>query len=294
MKSKVLLLDVSSLAYRAYYALPFMSAPNGQPTNAVYGFVNMFWRLIGDLDPDYGFACLDSKEPTFREEVYTEYKANRVAMPDEFYSQLPLIEEFLSLCDASIIRLPGYEADDLIGSVISFFRRERKDLEFYIVSSDKDLLQLVSDGVYFCEYKNKKLEVLDEARVIEKMGVRPAQIPDYLALLGDSSDNIPGVPGIGKKTAVKLLREYGSVDGMYANLDSLPERLRRALEESRDLVYRNLELVKVKTDLPISLELVPLKKSPDDGLYRFYQKLGFKSLLKRQFPERIDGESGIF
>ncbi len=294
MKSKVLLLDVSSLAYRAYYALPFMSGPNGQPTNAVYGFVNMFWRLIGDLDPDYGVACLDSKEPTFREEVYTEYKANRVTMPDEFYSQLPLIEEFLSACDVGTLRLAGYEADDLIGSIVSSLRREKNSLDFYIVSSDKDLLQLVGEGVYFCDYKNGKLEVLDEVKVLEKVGVRPAQIPDYLAMLGDTSDNIPGVPGIGKKTAVKLLREYGTIDGIYANLGSLPERLRKALEESRDLVYRNLELVKVKTDLSISVGLVPLKKTPDDSLYIFYQRLGFRSFLKRQFPERIDGESGIF
>ncbi len=284
-KSSILLIDVSSLVYRAYYALPEMSTSFGQKTNAIYGFVNMFWMVLGRIEPFGVIACLDSKEKTFREEVFSEYKAQRVEMPDEFYSQLPWVERFLSCLGVPIVRVPGYEADDLIGSCI---KKIDSDHTFYILTSDKDLAQLVRENVYFCNYQRGKIECWDREKVREKFGVYPEQFVDYLSLIGDTSDNIPGVPSIGPKTASSLLQRYGSLEGIYENLDKVAPRHRQRLIEFRGLVFRNRDLVRVREDVEVDVELRPFPKDLPDCLYQFYKELEFRSFIKRQFPNRLE------
>ncbi len=277
---KILLLDVSSLSYRAFFALPFMASIDGIPTNALYGFVNMYNAALRNIRPNVVVACFDSKEETFRRGLYEDYKAQRREMPDDFYKQLPFIEEFLRISGAMCVAMPGYEADDIIAS---FCAGAEGGDEYYILSSDKDLMQLVDKDkkVFFCSYKGGKLDVFSTEEVFGKFGVWPGQMVDYLSLLGDSSDNIKGVKGIGKKTARRLLSSYGSVDGILRNINEVsPKRIAEALRQSKGLIERNKTLIALKTDLPVP---GPLREtSPDtDLLRRFYKRFGFRSLLQK-------------
>ncbi len=285
MSSVILLIDVSSLVYRAYYALPEMKAKSGQMTNAIYGFINMFWMVIGQIEPYAVIACMDSKEKTVRKEMFDEYKAQRVAMPEEFYSQLPLVEKFLACLTVPVVKVPGYEADDLIASCI---RKINPQHTFYILTSDKDLAQLVRDNVYLCNYFRGKIDCWDREKVKSKFGVYPEQFVDYLSLVGDSSDNIPGVPSIGPKTASSLLNKYGDLETIYQNLDCIPTRTKENLIKFREVVFRNRSLIRVIDSVNIDFRLTPLSKELPDCLYEFYQDLGFRSFIKRQFPHRLD------
>ncbi len=284
MSDTILLIDVSSLIYRAYYALPEMTTTSGQPTNAIYGFINMFWMVIRRITPAIVIACMDSKEKTIREDVFPEYKSQRVSMPEGFYSQIPWVERFLSCLGISVVKVPGYEADDLIASCI---RKIDSEYVFYILTSDKDLAQLVKERVYLCNYLRGSITCWDREKVKEKFGVYPEQFVDYLALIGDVSDNIPGVPCIGPKTASRLLSEYDNLEGIYEHLDRLASRVRKSLIENRHLVFRNRELIKVIDKVDVDITLSPLPEVLPDCLYEIYCQLEFRSFIKRQFPDRI-------
>ncbi|MCX6346378.1 MAG: hypothetical protein NTZ89_00280 [Actinobacteria bacterium] len=210
MKNKLILIDGNNIAYRAFYALPQTIATSaGIMTNAVYGFTTMVLKLIEDNKPDYIITAFDSKAPTFRHELFKEYKAQRVKMPDELILQFPLIKEVLETLNIKCIEYDGFEADDIIASLVS--KLEDDFVEILVVSGDKDILQLVGGNIKVMALKKGMTDTVtyDKEGVIEKLGVAPERIKDLLALMGDSSDNIPGIKGIGPKSALELLNKKG-------------------------------------------------------------------------------------
>ena len=214
---KIYLVDVYSFLFRAYYALPLMQTVKGLPTQALYGLVSMMIKLLRDIQPDYMVCCFDRKEASFRQKIYSEYKANRGEMPEDLVCQVPYVKRLLEGLGATCLDKEGFEADDVIGSLTKMARDLQ--LEVVIVSSDKDFAQLI--GPYTTMFDAMKDKKYDEEAVVEKWGVSPSQMVDYLAIVGDSSDNVPGVKGIGPKGAQKLLAQFKNLDGIYKNLDHM-------------------------------------------------------------------------
>lgn len=276
------LIDATGLCYRAYYAMPALYSSLGQPTGAVFGFINILNKILKQ-DPEYLACCFDVSRETFRQKKYKEYKIHRPAMPDELSSQMNLIREAVSSYNVLASELEGYEADDLIATLAK--KAREKSLEVVVVSSDKDLLQLVSDKVKVFDPKKDKSGLLfDKAQVKEKFGIDPAQIVDYFSLTGDSADNIPGVKGIGDKTARALLSEFGSVDNLIAHPEKIGSNaLRESILSHREQINLNRDLLKLNDGLDIDFDLSVLRrKEPDyDKLYSLFTKLEFKSLLKK-------------
>lgn len=276
---KLFLVDVSSLFFRAYYAIPPLTTAEGLPTNALYGFTTMCVRLLRESKPDYIAFCFDRPEPSFRVEMYEDYKANRTEMPDDLEQQIPYIKKIVELLGISALEMPGYEADDLIGTLA--VAGEKAGLEVIIVSSDKDFAQLVTDKIQlFDTMKNKKF---GPEGVFEKWGIHPKQMIDYLSMVGDSSDNIPGVRGVGPKGATKLLAEYKTLDGVYKNIDKIKGALQTKLIEGKKNAELAKKLVTIVTDLklelaPKDLALRPLKK---DQLKELFEKLEFTAMLRK-------------
>ncbi len=216
-KKCVLIIDGNNILYRAFYALPRLTSPMGIPTGAVYGFMNMLGKVRESYAPGFMCVVFDAPGPTFREQVYEEYKEKRQKMPEDMAEQLPVIKELIRLSGIKILEIEGVEADDVIGTLVE--AAKKKGLGVVIVSSDKDLCQLVGEGVVM--YDSLKGKLFDPEAVREKFGVLPGAIVDLIALSGDTSDNIPGVKGIGDKTAVALLKEFGAVEKNEKNLPSI-------------------------------------------------------------------------
>ena len=214
------LIDGSSYIYRAFFALPHLSNSNGLPTNAIYGFITMLLKVINDCKPDYLAIIFDTPAPTFRHEVYQEYKANRPEMPDNLIPQIPYIKSVVDGFNIPALEKEGFEADDIIGTISR--AEEKKGMEVIIVTGDKDLLQLVNNNITVLDtMKDKRF---DPKGVVDRLGVEPEKATDFLGLVGDSSDNVPGVPGIGKKTAVKLIEEYGDIANLLKNLETISHK----------------------------------------------------------------------
>ncbi len=231
---KLYLVDVSSMFFRAFYAIPPLRTSDGLPTNALYGFLAMSTKLLRENRPDYMVFCFDRKDPSFRHEMYEDYKANRTEMPDDLEPQIPYIRELTEKLGILAIDKKSFEADDIIGTLAVMGAKE--NLEVSIVSGDKDFAQLVGDRITL--YDTMKNVRYDRAGVVEKWGVEPEQIIDYLAIVGDTSDNIPGVRGVGPKGAQKLLAEYKTLDNIYANIDKIkPDGVRSKLIEYKDYAY---------------------------------------------------------
>ena len=280
---KLFIIDGMALIYRAHFAMiknP-LTTKNGQHTSAIYGFANSIFKLIKDENPDYLAIAMDCKEPTFRHKMYSEYKANREAMPDELVSQLSLIDEMLDSMNITVIKKPGFEADDIMGTIGKV--ASAKGLTTYLVSGDKDLMQLVSDKVklYTPASRFSPTKIYHEADVFDKWGVMPNKMIEFLALLGDSSDNIPGVDGIGKKTASKLLSEYGSIDEIVNNIDNIKnKRVKEGLITGSDNLNLAINLVTIDNSVDIDVEISKLKKNDmnRDLLYQYFNKLEIHSL----------------
>ncbi len=273
------LVDGSNYAYRAFFAIPGLSNSKGIPTNAVYGFNNMLMKLQREMKPEYMAVVFDSKGPTFRSEAYEKYKANRPAMPDALQPQIPIIKELVRAYALPLLEKEGIEADDIIGTLAKLY--EQKGFRVVIVSGDKDLLQLVSDRVIMIDTMKDK--TFDAAGVREKFGVGPDRVVDLIGLMGDSTDNIPGVPGVGEKTALKLIREHGSLEGVLANADRIRhEKIRKALKEHADLARLSKELATVKTDAEIefSVEEARLREPDREKLRQIFTDLEFSTLLQ--------------
>lgn len=280
--AKLAIIDGHGLIYRAFFAIRSLSTSAGIPTNAVYGFARMIEQYRRILQPTHWIVTFDGGLPVERMAILASYKAQRPSMPDELRGQIPLISRYLTLSGVPQVMMDGCEADDVIATLVSRFARD--DMAIVVVSSDKDLLQLVGAGVTVIR-PSAIDHVLDEAGVRAKMGVGPAVIPDLLALVGDQSDNIPGVRGVGPKTAAKLLVKYESVREVYAHIEEVePVRIREALRESRAIVDRNVDLVRLRRDLDTRVELADIGVKPVDSeaLDPFLEELELHTLVRDQ------------
>ncbi len=278
MKKRLVLVDGSSYLYRAYYALPPLTSPKGKPTGAIYGFIRMIASLMKELSPEYIAVVFDLPGKTFRHEKYQEYKANRKETPDDLKVQIPEIKKLIKLWGIKILEIPGYEADDIIATLAK--KGEKEGFEVIIVTPDKDMMQLVDEDIKILNPVNN--EIFDREKVKEKYGVYPEQFVEYLAMIGDTVDNIIGVKGVGPKTAEKLLNEYGSIENIYKHLDKLKPKLKEAFLEAKDRLKENIFLIKLKTDVPLNISIEELKKGKADlqKLKEEFEELGFKSLVK--------------
>lgn len=278
--SRLLVVDGHAYAYRAFHAIRGLRTPTGAPTNAIYGFVKMLGKLRASLAPTHEAVVWDGGLSTERTAALPEYKAQRPEMPDDLKPQLDEIVAWLNAAGIASFCREGVEADDYIACLAR--RAADAGWQVVIASSDKDFMQLVSERVGLLNPNDKEPTVWREAQVRAKAGVVPAQIADWLALVGDAVDNIPGVPGVGPKTAAELLNRFGSVDEIYRRLDEVPsEKLRAALRASAEIVRRNGELVRLRDDLPCEFLPDELKIKPADAgrLRELFARWGFKGML---------------
>lgn len=277
---KLVLIDGSSYFFRAYYAIQHLSTSTGTPTNAVYGFINMILKVLEVDKPKHLAICFDTAKPSFRKELYDKYKANRTEAPDDLVIQIPLIQRAVDCFKISRLEKEGYEADDVIATITE--QATAKGYAVDIISGDKDLMQLVGPKVALFDTMNDKR--YDAKAVFEKFNVKPDQMRDFLALMGDSSDNIPGVKGIGKKTAAELLDQFGTLEKLYQNLDKIKQQKRReTLETEKEMAFLSRDLVTLKTDVPVSLNWKDLEYTgPNrEALQDFFIEFEFQNLLKR-------------
>ena len=254
---RLMLLDSNGLIYRGYHALPPLTTSRGELVNAVFGFCSILLRGIQDLQPEYVAACFDLPGPTFRHEQFAEYKGTRAPMPDDLRSQFPLVRQVVAALRIPVYEMAGYEADDVIGTITRDLDA-RGGIETTIVTGDLDMLQIVTPTTRLMTTRQGVDSTIyyDPAKVWERFELRPDQMIDYKALKGDPTDNIPGIPGVGEKTAAKLVGQFGSVEGIYERLGEVkPDKLRDKLVAARDQVFASRELSRIVRDLPISLDL---------------------------------------
>jgi DNA polymerase I len=286
IRKRIFLVDGNSYLYRAFYATPHLSNSRGIPTNAIYAFISMIKKLRNTENPDTLVIIFDSKAPSFREAISKEYKAQRPPMPGNLIAQVPYVKGIVEAMGLPILEKEGYEADDIIGTIVEHLKNH-DDMETYIVTSDKDMMQLISPMV--CVYDSMKNQIICEPEVIEKLGVKPTHVIDYLALCGDTSDNIPGVPGIGEKTARELITTIGSMDDIYRNIDGIKKNsVREKLVAGKELGEMSRQLATIKVDVPIDVSIETLTANNEDpqALRKIYRELEFTSLYKE-----IQGEN---
>ncbi|MDQ7858302.1 MAG: DNA polymerase I [Armatimonadota bacterium] len=285
----LVLLDTNGLIYRAFYALPYLTTSGGRPTNAVYGFTTMLLKVLDEERPDYVAAAFDRPEPTFRHREYAAYKAHREAMPDDLRPQIGLSRQVLEALRIPAVDAPGFEADDVIATLAR--RAAAQGLRVLVVSGDLDTLQLVDDHIRVMVTSRGITEtvVYDAERVRQRFGFDPAQLPDYKSLRGDPSDNIPGVPGVGEKTASALVQKFGSVEALYAHLELVAPRTRAALAAAREQVLQSKQLATLVADAPVEVDWEALRRRPPDRqrLAALFRELEFRGLL-----DRVAGEDG--
>jgi DNA polymerase-1 len=282
---RLLILDGNSLLNRAFYALPPLTNAEGTNTNAIYGFMTMLFKMKEELKPDYIVTTFDLKAPTFRHKEYKDYKAGRKKMPPELAEQFPILKEILEKLAISIFEVEGFEADDLMGT-LSVFAKE-KGIEVYIITGDRDALQLADDNVKIVINKKgmTEKEIYDKNRMIEDYGVTPTEFIDVKGLMGDNSDNIPGVPGVGEKTAFKLIKEYKSIENVLMNIDNINgKKLKENLMEYSEQAIFSKKLATILVNVPIEIDLNEIR-SKDNFDYKavkeWFIKLQFKSLIEK-------------
>ncbi|MDD5218878.1 MAG: DNA polymerase, partial [Candidatus Omnitrophica bacterium] len=283
--AKLFLIDGNSFCYRAFYAIRSLSNSRGEPTNAIYGFITMMRKLVQTEAPDYMAICFDRHEPTFRHERYEAYKAHRKPMPDELVAQIEPIKECCRAYRYAMFEKAGFEADDLIGTLAR--RAEDEGLQVVIVTGDKDAMQLVNERVKILN--PSKEDLLYDAEQVKKRfdGLGPDKVVDIMALMGDASDNIPGVQGIGEKTAVKLIKEFGSVENLLAKISKIHSKSQQELiREHADQALLSKELAAIDTHVSVEIDWQELEiKPPDDvKLTELFKRYEFKSLLKDIMP----------
>ena len=285
-KKRLFIIDGYATLYRAHYALirnP-LTTTAGMPTSAVFGFANQVFQLLEEENPDYIVAAFDPKGKNFRHELYTDYKANRSAMPDEIQTQLPYLWELLDGMNIPVLRIEGVEADDVIGTIAKMC--EKDDLQCNIVSGDKDFMQLINDKtlLYAPQARRREKEIFNAQKVSEKWGVGPEHIIDLLGLMGDSSDNVPGVEGVGPVTAKKLIQKFGSMENIYENIDQIEnEKLKEKLLNSKESAFLSKKLVTILTDVKVDASLSDFEKKEIDKtkLESIFKELEFTGLLKK-------------
>ncbi len=283
---RLFLLDGMALAYRAYFA--FITRPlinsKGQNTSAIYGFVTSLMRILEDEKPDHIAVVFDTKHPTFRHEMYAAYKATRDKMPEDMSGQMGLLKDIVRAFNIPLLELNGYEADDIIGTLAR--RAEKERVITYMVTGDKDFMQLITPYIKILRpgKGGDDPEVIEEQHVLEKFGVAPAQVTDVLGLIGDKSDNVPGVPGIGEKTAIPLIQQYGNMEELYNNIDKIGQRgVREKLINNKELAFLSKKLVTIDTNVPVDIDFHKLKAAPPDTgtLARMFGELEFRSLANK-------------
>lgn len=283
---KLLLIDANSLIHRSFHALPPLTTPKGEPINAVYGLSSILLKILREHQPDYAAAAFDRPEPTFRDEIYKEYKAHRPPTANELVSQLQKAHETFEKFGIKVVEKPGFEADDIVGTLAERFKNE-PDIKVVIFSGDKDNLQLVDDDRVIVELLKtgvSKTVTYDKAFFLQQYGFAPEQLVDYKALVGDPSDNIPGVMGIGPKGATDLIKEYGSVEKIYEEVGLISKKvLQEKLEKNRESAFLSKKLAQIKRDVPLDLTLDDLRQRTLDkeDLKKYFEELGFKSLVER-------------
>ncbi len=279
-----MLLDGNGLIYRGYFALPPLTTSKGELVNAVFGFCSIVLRGIQDIRPDYVAVAFDLQGPTFRHEQYAEYKATRQRMPDDLRDQFPKVREVVKALRIPVYELAGYEADDVIGTIT--VDAERRGLDTTIVTGDLDMLQLVTDHTRLMTTRSgvENTILYDPARIAERFDLVPGQMIDYKALKGDPTDNIPGVPGVGEKTAAKLIREFGTLEALYERIDEVkPDKLRDKLVEHRESVFMGKDLSTIVRDLPVEFDLEAARLGDYDRetVIRLFREYEFRSLIER-------------
>ena len=286
--NKLVLIDGNSLINRAFYATPPLTDKNGRPTNAVFGFVNMLIKVIGDINPKYILVAFDRKEPTFRHNMYAEYKGTRKPMPEDLRPQIPLLKEVLTAMGISIYDQPGIEADDIIGTLSKRYKGET-----VIITGDKDSFQLVDEttSVYFTKRGISDIDILNNDNFLEKTGINPSQVIELKACMGDNSDNIPGIIGVGEKTAHNLIETYKTLDGVYENLQDFKGKLLEKIVNGKDLAYLSRKLATINTlvEIPLKIEEMIYEFPFGDTVKRIFTDLDFRGFLKRSdiFSEEL-------
>jgi 5'-3' exonuclease len=281
---RLFLIDGSSYIYRAFFALPELYNAAGLPTNAILGFTNMMIDLLKRYQPDYVLVALDAGRDTFRQGLFDAYKANRLAPPANLVPQLPFFRKVLQVLGIPLFELPGYEADDIIATLCH--QQANEDCEVVVVSGDKDLMQLVSDRVKLLDVAKNRW--VGFAEVIDKFGVAPDRVTHVMGLMGDSSDNIPGIKGIGRKTAMALIRHFHTLEDLFTRLDELSsvnlrgaQRIRQLLESGKEWAFLSRDLATVRRDVPLALSWSQLRYGPADldQAAPLFRELGFTNLL---------------
>jgi DNA polymerase-1 len=284
----LLLIDGNAIMHRAYFALPAFQTRDGIPTNMIYGFFAMLHKAIAELNVDHVLIAFDTPKPNFRQKLLPQYQAQRPKADSEFVTQIPYLRELLD--KSGIIRLEkdGYEADDVIGTVADHYKNN--SIRVFILTGDKDILQLVDENVFVVAPKTgiSKIDVYNEEGVRDRLGVTPAQIPDFKALIGDPSDNYPGAHGIGPKTAIKLIDQFGTVENLIKNIDKIDsEKIRSTVKKYKKDIELSKKLATIVCDVDID---IPLEKTRFEGfnpqMKPLMEKLQLYSLLKRLFGEK--------
>ncbi|MDP3998029.1 MAG: 5'-3' exonuclease H3TH domain-containing protein [bacterium] len=310
-----ILIDGNAILHRAYHALPPLTDRSGNLINAAYGFSTMLLRVIDDLKPDYLAVAFDRSEPTFRHMEYLGYQSQRPEMAEDLSGQIEKVHEIVEAFGIPIYSLSGFEADDVIGTLASQATKglaaSRSPLEVIIVTGDRDIMQLVNENikVYAPVRGMSETEMFDPEKVTEKMGVKPSQIVDYKGLVGDPSDNYPGVLGIGPKTASDLLKKYQTLENIYQHLDELSETVAKKLAEGKDLALLSQKLARIVTNAPVDLDIEKCRfdftSEEKKNVAEKFSELGFKSLSgrlignpKTEKPKnskiRNEGQGGLF
>ena len=294
MENTLIIIDGNSIINRAFYALPDMSNSDGLKTNAIFGFVRMMFKIIEDYKPTHMSVAFDKKAPTFRHKQYADYKAGRKKMPDELGQQLEPLKELLDKFNINRLELEGYEADDIIGTIAKL--GEENDFKVYIVTGDKDAIQLASHKTTTLITKKGvgEIEEYNYDSVVERYEMTPTQFIDLKGLMGDKSDNIPGVPGIGEKTGIKLLKQYSTIENLIEHTDELKGSIKKKIEENKELALMSKELATIIRNVPIDVKLEDLEYgdyNKDDVIEKF-KEFGFTSLISKLL-EMDGGETSI-
>jgi len=289
-KEKLVLIDGNAFCYRAYYAIKRLTSSKGFATNAIYGFTTMLNKIIEMHEPTHIAVAFDRKEPTFRHKKYKEYKITRKPMPDDLVTQIPYIKKIVAAYNIAVCELPGYEADDIIATVAK--KAEKRDFQTLIITGDKDILQIVTPSIKVCDTHKEGL-IYDETKIKERFSVGPGTITDLMALMGDSTDNIPGIPGIGEKGAVELIKEFGTLKNLLSNADKVKSKAKKELiKQHAKLAEMSKELATLDCDVPIDMDINKMRLTEPDKekLLELFRELEFKSLIN-QFATRKELEA---
>ncbi len=295
--SKLLIVDGHAVIHRAYHSIPKLTS-NGQPVNALYGFYSMLLSSIYQLKPKYLIVCLDSPGPTFRQSEFVGYRAKRKAADQDLISQLPLLQSTLEESKIKTFALGGYEADDLIGTVSRQAAKKKFIDEVVIITGDKDLMQLVSPKIHLLMPIRglSEVKIFKSSDVFEKLGVKPKQIIDLKALMGDMSDNYPGVAGIGPKAAIDLLSEYQTLDNIYQNIDKIKPSIKEKLIKDKDNAYLSQKLATIIDNIPLKFKLSESRWNEKIvyNLEKLFKSYNFKSLISRLDQKSKPQQSSLF